>query len=262
MWVLHLYFKFIIVAVFILIPLIFSCDDPGKPILPVPDDVQMVPHAFADDTAATERGVDAVPESEGIYIAWYSLNDRNVKQYNIYRREGDEPGSYFGNKPYKIINLEVAAPGKDTTYVDDNADAGLTPNIYYYYFVTATNKDNEEGSAVDTLRYQLLRKPDTELPNGESYDPDIDGLPTLFWYFPDEHPAQYILRIENYSFDRLHYIGIFNRDYSNERQELDLNSVPNLPEFLPGIYRWRIDSIGPDPDNSGSESSWKVFNII
>ena len=53
-------------------------------------------------------------------------------------------------------------------------------------------------------------------------------------------------------------------DYFNN-QTLDLNDediVTGLPEFPPGLYKWRIDSIGPDEDHSGSESNWAVFFII
>jgi hypothetical protein len=234
-----------------------ACDNTGEPIVPEPGDVKMVEHSSSDDTLAFERGIDAVPESDGIYLAWYSLNDRNISQYHIYRKKEDE--TFFDR--VKSIDLETASPGRDTTFVDDNAENGLELNIhYYYYYVTASNTEGQESSPIDTLRYMLIDKPEPDRPDGESYDPDVDGLPTLFWNFV-EIPNLYILRIEN-SFDQVHYIGIFQSNYDNNYQTKDLSSISDLPAFIPGVYKWRIDSIGPDEDHSGAESNWKVFIIL
>jgi len=226
--------------------------------VPDPGDVKMVEHTAADDTLAIERGIDAVPESDGIFLAWYSLNDRNISRYNIYRKK--EEGTFY--QRIKSIDLETAAPGRDTTFVDDNAESGLELNTYYYYYVTATNTESVEGLPTDTLRYMLVDKPQLDRPDGESFDPEVNGLPILFWNFV-EIPDLYILRIEN-SFDQVHYIGIFQSDYDNTYQTMDLNdteTISDLPDFQPGVYKWRIDAIGPDEDHSGAESNWKVFII-
>lgn len=231
-----------------------SCDNTGEPIVPEPGDVKMVEHYASDDTLAVERGIDAVPESDGIYLAWYSLRDPNISHYNIYRKK--ESGTFFQH--IKSIDLETATAGRDTTYIDGNVEAGLELNTYYYYFVTATNSEGKKSAAQDTLRYMLIHKPELDRPDGETCD--IDSLPTLFWNFV-EIPDLYILRIEN-SFDQVHFIGIFQSNYDNNYQTLDLSSISDLPAFIPGVYKWRIDSIGPDEDHSGAESNWKVFIII
>jgi len=232
-----------------------SCDSAGEPIVPDPEDVHMVHHSLADDTLALERGIDAVWENDGIFLAWYDLKDRNIQQYNVYRRKNDE--SYF--RMIKRIIVEQVSSGKDTTYVDDNADQGLDLNVYYHYFVTATNSQDEESGAADTLKYMLLSKPETRQPDGQTYVSTLDTLPILSWDFVDI-PNFYILRIEN-NFGQLHYVGIFQVTEFFESQVLDLKSITNLPEFMPGIYKWRIDIVGPNLDNSGSESIWKTFII-
>jgi len=233
-----------------------ACDNTGEPIVPEPGDVKMVEHYSVDDTLAIERGIDAVPESDGIYLAWYSLRDNNISHYNIYRKKED--GTFF--QRIKTIDLETASSGRDTTYVDDNAEAGLDLNSYYHYYITATNTEGKESAAQDTLKYMLIDKPELIRPDGETFDPDVDGLPVLFWDFV-EIPDLYILRLEN-SFDQVHYIGIFQSDYNSTNQMLDLNEIQDLSAFNPGVYKWRIDSIGPDEDHSGAESIWKVFIIL
>jgi len=222
----------------------------------IPSPVKMVEHSSADDVLPIERGIDAVPESDGIYLAWHSLRDNNISQYNVYRKKASE--TIFQH--IKTIDLETASPGRDTTFVDDNAEAGLDLNSYYFYYVTATNDVGQEGSALNTLKYMLIDKPELILPDGETFDPDIDGLPTLYWNFV-EIPDQYILRIEN-SFDQVHYIGIFQSNYESTNQTLDLSKIIDLPEFNEGVYKWRIDTIGPDEHLSGSESNWKVFILL
>ena len=260
MSVLPLYYKTGPIFFLIVFLAFISCDNTGEPIVPEPGDVKMVEHYASDDTLAVERGIDAVPESDGIYLAWYSLRDPNIIQYNIYRKK--ESGTFFQH--IKSIDLETATAGRDTTYIDGNVEAGLELNTYYYYFVTATNKDGQKSSAIDTLRYMLINKPEhLKTDKDEEYDPDVDGLPILSWHFV-EIPDLYILRIENF-YDQLHYVYIFQViDYFND-QTLDLNvanEVPNLPGFPPGIYKWRIDNIGPDEDHSGAESDWNFFIII
>ncbi len=253
MLALHLSSKIWAILLLAVVLIIASCDNAGEPIVPAPADVHMVHHSFADDTLALERGIDAVPENDGISLAWYDLNDRNIRQYNIYRRRNDE--SYF--RIIKRIILEQVSSGRDTTFIDDNSDQGLDVNIYYHYFVTATNTQDEESGAGDTLKYKLLSKPECRWPDGQTFS--ADSLPTITWDFVDI-PDLYVLRIENI-FGQLHYVGIFQSNYDNNSQAKDLNKIPNLPAFSPGDYLWRIDSVGPDEDNSGSESKWKTFLI-
>ena len=85
------------------------------------------------------------------------------------------------------------------------------------------------------------------------------SLPTLTWDFV-EIPNEYILRIGN-PFSQLVYIGIFQSDYDNNAQKKDMNEITDFPLLSPGTYTWRIDAIGPDEDNSGSEAVPKTFDI-
>ncbi len=229
-----------------------SCDNSQKPDLPPPAKVQLVPHS--SDMAAVEMGIDAVPESDGIKLQWFSPHDQNLKKYSVYRRKSQE--TYF--KVIKTIDLETAFPGQDTVYTDNDPDMQFYR--YTYYYVTGTNRDDLEGPPSDTLRYQLLRKPTTYNPNGET----INGLPAFYWDFPEiATPDSFILRIEVEYLNLLHYVAKFQSNYDSPYgQTLNLAQIANPPSFDSGIsYRWRIDSIGPDSTSSGAESAWKIFYI-
>ena len=68
MLVLHLSSKIWTISLLAVMLIIASCDNAGEPIVPAPADVRMVHHSFADDTLALERGIDAVPENDGIFL--------------------------------------------------------------------------------------------------------------------------------------------------------------------------------------------------
>ena len=237
MWASLSYFRHIALIGVICWSVFTGCDSAGEPIVPDPENVRMVHHNFSDDTLAVERGIDAVWENDGIFLAWYDLRDRNIKQYNIYRRRDDE--SYF-----RLIKNIILAQSDDTTFVDDNGDDGLSLNVYYHYYVTAINSNDEESGAADTLKYMLLAKPETRQPDGQTFSTLLDTLPILQWDFVDI-PNFYILRIEN-NFGQLHFSGLYQVTEFFESQTLDLETIEELPPFDPGIYKWRIDVVGPD----------------
>ena len=101
-----------------------------------------------------------------------------------------------------------------------------------------------------------MQKPLPVNPNGTT----VMGMPVFYWSFPDVIPDSYILRIQEDFTERVVFVREFQvTNYFND-QELDLSTVSNPPEFISGfIYLWRIDSIGPEPESSGSESQWYTF---
>jgi hypothetical protein len=232
-----------------LLPIYNGCDPGGESKLPTPGRVLMVPRN--PDTLAVERGIDAVPESDGIILEWFDLRDPGVRYYDIYRQNENE--TFF--KRIKRIDLETAFPGSDTVYVDNSEDLAI--NVYNYYYVRAVNRDGLEGSNSDTARYKLIQKPETSRPNGEL----VPGQPVLFWSFPGGTiPENYIVRIEEEFTDRVVFIRQFKVTEYFQDQSLDLGKVADPPQFIPNFtYRWRLDSVGPDADNSGAESQWRIF---
>jgi hypothetical protein len=162
--------------------LIISCENSQKPTLDTPGTVSWVEKSA--EMAADERGVDAISESDGVFLQWYKLRDRGIKYYNIYRKRPNE--TFFGR--IQQINIENATEGRDTTYID--GDSLL--NDYQFYYITAENSDGVEGQASDTIRYKLLDKPETTKPNFET----VVGMPIFFWSFVTIIPHEFILRIE------------------------------------------------------------------
>jgi hypothetical protein len=229
--------------------LIISCENSQKPTLDTPGTVSWVEKSA--EMAADERGVDAIPESDGVFLQWYKLRDRGIKYYNIYRKRPNE--TFFGR--IQQINIENATEGRDTTYID--GDSLL--NDYQSYYITAENSDGVEGQASDTIRYNLLDKPETTKPNFET----VVGMPIFFWSFVTIIPHEFILRIEqDYPPFGLYFAQKFQSDYDNNTQVLDLGQISNPPLFETNLwYKWRIDAIGTNEAESGSESQWLRFKV-
>jgi hypothetical protein len=229
---------------------LFGCTNQEADSLPAPSVVQMVPHHA--DTSAVENGIDAIPEYDAIGLGWYKLADRNVTHYNIYRRSGDE----LRFSRIHSISLENVSSPFDTTFIDNSVEI----NKYYYYYVTATNKDNKESAVPDTA-YRYMITPKAELIRPTTND-QISGMPVFTWNFI-EIPNQFILRIEEDFTNQLHFVRVLDvDDFSTHIQSFDLATIADVEPFVEGMtYKWRIDCIGPDGNASGSESDWLRFRI-
>lgn len=233
---------------FLPIIIIIACSDTQGPGSGTPGKVLIVPKI--PDDSAVERGIDAVPDRDGIFLSWYKLQENNLRYYNIYRQRDGE--TYY--RKIKVIDLETAFPGSDTTYTDAPDDI-IFYNLCSYY-LRAVNSDDVEGTASDTVSYTLWRKPILSRPNGEQ----VSDLPVFDWSFPDLIPDKYILRIEEDITNRLVFVRKFQVTEYDSEQSLDLNQISDPPEFNTDFqYRWRIDSVGPDSLYSGSESQWFTF---
>ncbi len=221
-----------------------------------PDSIIMVKKNSDMDTI--ESGIDAVPDTDGIFIQWYLLNDPNIETYNIYRKTKNE--SYF----YRIatIPVEGVISPFDTTffYIDADANLILNNNEYtYYYYVTAINEYGLEGSLPNKIEgYLLLSKPITNT----TPDITIYEQPILEWSYQYLIPNDYIIRIENSWTEELLWTKQFQTQDFVWDVVIDLSSLSSPPIYQSGTtYRWRIDAMGPDPLFSGSESEWKTFTV-
>jgi hypothetical protein len=239
--------NFIIIIIISLLFLI-ACENSQTPDTEPPDEVVWVEKT--PDIAAEERGIDAVPDEDGIFLHWYKLQDRNVRYYNIYRQNENE--AFFSR--IRQIDIESATAGRDTTYIDSD----VLLNSFNYYYITAENSDGIQGLSSDTIRYKLYDKAETSQPFG-----NVSGIPTFFWTFITVLPDSFILRIEeDFPPYELHFVRKFQSNYDNFAQVLDLSAVPDPPEFGDDrSYKWRIDAIGIPDTSCGSESQYLQFRF-
>ena len=236
--------------IFYFLPIVWliACSGPGDPVVIDPGRTYFVPNL--SDTALVERGVDAVPETDGIYLVWFDIKSPDLRYFDIYRMQEGE--TYF--RKIKSIDLATASPGTDTTYTDNSEN--LLFNVYNYYYIKAVYKDGVEGQSSDTAAYKLMPKPVLSRPSGET----ITGLPVFVWSFPGVIPNNYILRIEEVITNKVVFVHEFQVSEFFNEQSLDLAKVNQPPEFNNGFtYRRRVDHVGTDAITSGSESMWSTF---
>lgn len=246
----------ILIKVLIIMIFQIACNPNNEGKLPPPAKVIMV-EKFSD-LGNTERGIDAVPERDGIKIEWYLLDDPDITHYNIHRKV--KVGKSFSTLTSIPVGNDISPFDTVYSYIDydkmvlDNSDS------LYYYFVTSTNKDGINGPNSDTLSYMLLSKPLTE----DIANINSNEQPVFKWYFQSELPPNYyIIRIENVVADTLVWARRFLNVGLGRVKEHDLSTVVvNPPVFRSGsLYRWRIDAVGPDSLYSGSESNWKTIIV-
>jgi len=231
-----------------------SCDPNNSGKLPPPGRVLLAEKIT--DLGNIEQGIDAVPDVDGIYIEWYLLDDPDVSKYNIYRK-------YKVSSIFSILTsipVENVISPFDTifSYIDNDNIVFNNSDSLFYYFVTASNKDDVEGPASDTTGYMLLNKPITE----NTQNINSNEQPVFTWRFQGSIPDNYIVRIENQITETLLWTKRFQiQDYLMD-QTIDLSTISNPPIYQSGnIYRWRIDAVGPDSLYSGSESNWKTLFV-
>jgi hypothetical protein len=217
-----------------------SCQEDPQP--EPPGRVIIIPKS--DEFAQEEHGIDAVPESDGIFLEWRPNQEKNLTGYIIYRSD-------FFNKNY----LEVGRVGEvyqqiDTTFIDESVDLNKT----YYYFVRAIDDLDQVGDPSDTVDYKLLEKPQLLSPTGV-----LDSLPDFRWNYLDPIPPnEFVFRLQKkINQNVFEYIGVTVRTISYSFPETwnlkDLGITENLSK---GEYLWRIDPFGI---NQGSESAWTRF---
>jgi len=223
--------------------LIVSCEkDSNK--TPPPARVIMVEKSAEDD--AQERGIDAVPDWDAIYLEWHPNQEKTLEGYAIYRSQ-EENRNYLEigrvKKVYQVI---------DTFFTDKTVNLGTT----YYYYVRAYDDQGQLGEPSDTVHYHLLQKPLLLSPLGNSNT----GVPIFSWDYPSGFPPdEFVFRLQKKQPDTLNVL--INKlhiryDFPENWTLLELG----LPDTLvSGKYRWRIDPYASE--YKGSESHWGEFEV-
>lgn len=205
-----------------------------------PDRVRLVQAGSPYDHA--ERGIDAVPESNSIYLEWYDPDDQSIAFYEIYR--GEDPEERF-NPVGKVYD-------PDTTFEDESVDLFTR----YYYYVLAVSDLDARSEPSDTLFYSLLEKPTNLRPSGVIESPK----PQLSW--DDIQAHWYLARIVDDGLGETVWMAEVESQYA-DRVTVNFDSAQII--IMDSLvrnrdYNWRVDVLGQET-NSGSESQWVPLRI-
>lgn len=197
--------------------------------------------AAPPDTALFERGIDAIPDFDGIQLDWYAGDITDIAGFTIYRHAA-------GETQYKKL---TTADSRDSSFIDLNA---VQVGVRYHYFMRSVSYDGVESAPSDTVNYMLLSKA-LHLFNS------LSRTPTFQWQVSD-YPDQYVLKLFDLLSNEKVWFAVVRSDYTNQDEEVAFNFDGKALDSLSTgrSYRWRVDIIGA-ASNSGSESNWKQFTV-
>lgn len=227
----------VLMFLFFMIFCIIQCNNGTEPEPIRPDPPEIIPKS--SDEAATESGIDAIPDGVGIFLHWSLPKNNLIKWIKIYRKSANDKNFLFLTSESSI----------DTFFVDYEVYHGL---LYSYYLI-AVNRDRVESLPSDTVYYRLYPKPN-------NLNQDDGPKPVFSWHYSDIPPVGYLLRLENYDSSELVWLSTVGRFYESivsVTYDWDGNAV--LDSLSTGVrFRWRVDVLGSDLF-SGSESNWKLL---
>ena len=199
--------------------------------------------AGVDDTCRVERGIDAVPEGDIIRLEWIPGRPDEIAEVEIFR-------STVRAGPYTAI-VKIAMT--DSVYEDGD----VQPEMRYFYFVRALNREGLPSEPSDTLSYKLIRKAVSLSPSGM-----IDtARPELSWTDPNLPPkAFYIIRCMEGISGAVVWISVVPSSYTGGTESVLFNfdGKSTVDSLQSGVtYFWRVDIVGSE-SGSGSESVWST----
>jgi hypothetical protein len=241
-----------IISISIILSFFYSCKDEGSKTDPPGRVIIVEKEPGVEAEADTlEKGIDAIPGLNAIFMEWHPNKEENLAGYSIYRSESFNVNFVSIGKVVKYHNAI------DSFYIDDNDSI----NTRFYYYIRAFNDLDQYGDPSDTITYKLLDYPILSDPN----QANRSNSPQFVWYFGPESqvPHSFIFRLQKKVNEV--YINYYTKvnelgdDYDYD-QVWELNEITDLDSLMPGIYQWRIDPIGSEPFH-GSESDWRGFPV-
>lgn len=216
---------------------VHGCRNSSEPEQVKPDPPRIV--VKSEDTSVQETGIDAIPEGNGIFFAWYLPKDDQVKWIKIYRRAQNE-------EKFQFLS---SVSSQDTSFIDYE----IYTEISYFYYLTAVTRNKVNSVPSDTIHYMLFPKPDgLSATNGSK--------PVFSWHYSALPPIGYYLRLEDEQTAERIWLAEITQVYDaviqvgyNDDGTAKLDSLPAGRRF-----RWRVDVIGMDIF-SGAESNWKLL---
>lgn len=197
----------------------------------------------APDTAWNERGIDALPEGNAIYLAWVPDEDGLAAEFEVWR------GQASGGS----MTLLATAAAHDTAHVDDS----VALYTRYTYMVRAVSDEGDHSEPSDTLSYLLLGK-------AQNLAATAEAVPTFSWEDPNVPPeGNYFIRVMETATQRRIWSAVVPSAYTGGRESVRFNADGGAVQATlqaGTAYQWRIDILGSE-SHSGSESPWIPFSI-
>lgn len=205
----------------------------------------------SNEASPVERGIDAIPELDAIFLEWFSGDNKDLAGYTIYR-------SQTSDQHYAAVGKIVKQYGRiDTSFIDESVTVG----VQYYYYVRAYDRLEQVGEPSDTVSYALLPKPTLTSPiKGASV---TDSVPNFQWNHNDPSPPdEFIFRLKRTSGSDTTYVRIVIQsiNYTGQFENWSLSELGLPAPLSAGQYMWRIDPLIPGT-NQGSESRWENFSV-
>jgi hypothetical protein len=237
------------IAALFLSALLFRCESGG----PEVDDEPVVP-TFVDKTEAgsVEHGIDAIPESQSIFLEWHSEDQGKNAGYRIYRCNQDTLVSDFE----LVHEILVENFPTDTFWIDHLGREGK-----WFYRLKSFNADRDfsEFSAVEW--YELIVKPVQIYPVSDEVVQSSN--PVFEWTWSDSQILPQFRVLLKDADDTCLWVSdtISVYDYTIIERQYNFDDNALEAALSSGEYRWRIDAITADI-RRGSESTWESFTII
>lgn len=251
--------KFFILLSLISCFIYFSCSPDGSVDSDRPVKPSMVTRTDSSDLKEIERGIDADSSpTDDIVIMWHKHPETlNLEKYILWRGEEVRGQLIFSNIQDIQANFNL-----DTIYVDK----GLMVGTRYYYFILAVDQNNNRSVPSDTVRYQLLEKPELE---DLTFANTLDNPTSLIFrtkHFTAGASAGSILRIEEPGSRRLVYLEYIPQFQNADGIAVHIISGDTLQKLFNddddgSSYEWRIDLADDFGLFRGSESEWQEFSI-
>ena len=209
-----------------------------------------------------EIGIDAHninlldPGMNSIKLMWYNSPEDDVWKYHIYKTDILNQN----NNPTEFSRIFTTE--SDTSFVDEYVDR----YVYYYYYLTAENFEENESDASDTISYQLLNKP-VAFSSSDSIQSE-----SLQFQWIDENggsfvPSGYVIRINDEFSESIWTCQIQPPVYFNPKTfnyssgGIDCLEYNGISGYLDsGKYYWKVKSLLHN--QASAESNWVEINII
>lgn len=191
----------------------------------------------AADTVEIEAGIDAVPESDAIFLQWYK--NSQYHGFRLSRRAQDE----------KVFSVIAELSQSDSSYLDP-----VTINVRYYYYLQACDEEDHWSEPSDTVNYLLL-------PKAIALNIVFTTPMEFSWKIKGINPPRFIVRLYDEASDELIWLSKVASSYQGGEEKIKYNwdGKAKLERLISGKrYRWRVDCLDNTP-NTGSESNWHRF---